>query len=1003
MTSLFSWSRRTWVFALLGTTLGLGALSTQAMRIARPPTDVRPPVLPPQRLVQSNDASNPIILKNVRVTTKGTGTLVTTEVELRLSNPNQRQLEGLLQIPMREGQNITSFALESLDGQSMLPAVPVPKNKGQVVFESIERRQADPALLEQTAENNFKLRVYPILPGKTRAVRLQWTEQLTTSPQGSVRWALPSFLHSLPPEATLDLDVQIAGIKTHQLVLSPELQRLPAWRSVQNQDTAQKENRVDAIKSWGTNWRQGTVSWPVLRTSANIWTDRWEANDYFYADIPLPSAALAKRPLPSELTLMWDASGSGAQRDHEREKAFLQTLFQTVPDVRVRLIVARDVAEPSQTFVVQQGNWTALKSALDTVVYDGATSIVSMTPPADSTFSLIMTDGMFNWGESKTPSCAATCYTISATPRLNAALLQRWAEASNSGRYINLMNVKASEAVDQVLTVQPQILIESTQGISDIERRSMYAQQGRVQFAGRLTQSSGQLDVVMKDAQGREQYRTPLSIHSSSTPSPLTAPSLAALQWASYRLHRLEAQPRLYQAEIDRIGSQFRLPTSQTSLLILESLDDYIRYDIQPPAGPWRDEYEKKAQLKQKDEAAQRTQQLGRLNERFQDYQQWWEKDFPKDIPNLGKKKGAVVEEGSRGALSVNAAPPPAPAAVAAPARALARAPSPLADESAAMQAESAERQGSAAPGMTQATIQLQALASNERYALRLREAKADERYQIYLDERPSHLQSPAFFLDVADVFFDHQQTDLALRILSNLAEMDLDNRQLQRVLAYRLIQAQRYELAEPLLQQVTRLAPEEPQSWRDLGLLYERMGRPQDAVDQLWKVASQPWDGRFADIDLMALVELNGVIARAKNKVNVSQLDPRLLRAMPLDLRTVLTWDADNTDMDLHVIDPNGEEVFYSHPLSYQGGMLSRDFVGGYGPEAFSLKKAKPGTYQVRVHFYGQRQQAVIPYTTLMLRLTTGFSTDAQKEQNVVLRLKEQGGTVMVGTFEVN
>ena len=55
--------------------------------------------------------------------------------------------------------------------------------------------------------------------------------------------------------------------------------------------------------------------------------------------------------------------------------------------------------------------------------------------------------------------------------------------------------------------------------------------------------------------------------------------------------------------------------------------------------------------------------------------------------------------------------------------------------------------------------------------------------------------------------------------------------------------------------------------------------------------------------------------------------------------MRVVLAWDADNTDVDLHVIDANGEEVFYGRNLSYQGGAITRDATGGYGPEEFALE----------------------------------------------------------------
>jgi len=115
-----------------------------------------------------------------------------------------------------------------------------------------------------------------------------------------------------------------------------------------------------------------------------------------------------------------------------------------------------------------------------------------------------------------------------------------------------------------------------------------------------------------------------------------------------------------------------------------------------------------------------------------------------------------------------------------------------------------------------------------------------------------------------------------------------------------------------------------------------------------------------------------------------------------------VLSWDADNTDIDLWVVDPDGEKTYYGRPLSWQGGRLSSDFTGGYGPETFSLKVAKPGRYEVRAQFYGHRQQVVSAYTTLMLRLSTDFGTAAQKDEDILLRLTGTKDEVLVGTFEV-
>jgi Ca-activated chloride channel family protein len=248
----------------------------------------------------------------------------------------------------------------------------------------------------------------------------------------------------------------------------------------------------------------------------------------------------------------------------------------------------------------------------------------------------------------------------------------------------------------------------------------------------------------------------------------------------------------------------------------------------------------------------------------------------------------------------------------------------------------------------------------------------------------------------------------LGLRVLSNLAEMQLENRQLLRILGYRLLQAQRADLAVPVFERVLAIAPHEPQSSRDLGLALADAGRWQPAVQQLWQTALHTGAaaGRFPDIDMTALAEMNALVAKAQRlgqPVDTAGIDPRLLKNLPLGLRVVLGWDADNTDIDLHVTDPDGQVAYYGQPRTRQGGRMSADFTGGYGPEEFALRKPKPGVYTVRAHFFGHRQQLLAPATSLMLRLATGFGTAAEREQRVMLRLSGAGENVLVGEFRVD
>jgi Ca-activated chloride channel homolog len=270
-----------------------------------------------------------------------------------------------------------------------------------------------------------------------------------------------------------------------------------------------------------------------------------------------------------------------------------------------------------------------------------------------------------------------------------------------------------------------------------------------------------------------------------------------------------------------------------------------------------------------------------------------------------------------------------------------------------------------------------------------------------YLDERDSHAGSTAFYLDVADLLLRKGRRAEALRVLSNLAELDLENRHILRVLGYRLMQAKDWTRAVEVFREVLRLAEEEPQSHRDLGLALAAAGQRQEAAERLYEVVVRPWDSRFSEIDAVVLNELNAIAANDA-KLDTGFIDRRLLKNMPLDLRVVLAWDSDNSDMDLWVTDPNGERCYYGHRNTYQGGLISDDFTGGYGPEEFVLKDAKPGKYKVEANFFGDRQQIVTGATTLSLMLSTGWGTARQQNQTVTLRLSGKSETVMVGEFEV-
>jgi hypothetical protein len=75
-------------------------------------------------------------------------------------------------------------------------------------------------------------------------------------------------------------------------------------------------------------------------------------------------------------------------------------------------------------------------------------------------------------------------------------------------------------------------------------------------------------------------------------------------------------------------------------------------------------------------------------------------------------------------------------------------------------------------------------------------------------------------------------------------------------------------------------------------------------------------------------------------------------------DVQATLTWSV-NADIDLHVEDPYGDEVYYRNPIVRSGGELDIDnrcsnFVMGMPENIYwPTGKAPAGTYRVRVNYY--------------------------------------------------
>lgn len=116
-------------------------------------------------------------------------------------------------------------------------------------------------------------------------------------------------------------------------------------------------------------------------------------------------------------------------------------------------------------------------------------------------------------------------------------------------------------------------------------------------------------------------------------------------------------------------------------------------------------------------------------------------------------------------------------------------------------------------------------------------------------------------------------------------------------------------------------------------------------------------------------------------------------------DIKIVLTWETDKTDMDLWVTDPGGEKVFYAHKSSKVGGQLDIDVTTGYGPETFTLKDAVAGNYQIQVQNYSPGKS---PVTRMRVDLVLFEGTDREQRKSFSVVAFRTSEVVNVVSFAI-
>jgi len=1017
------------------------------------------------KLTVSGENAVHVRMSQMKVAVNVIGDIAYTTTEMHFYNDSNKQMEAELVFPLPEGVSVSRYAID-INGK-IREAVPVNKNKGKQVFEAIEHRRVDPGLLEKVAGNNFRTRIYPIMPKQERIVIIGYQEKLARFDAANLRYAIKTDYATKLDLFELSIAVVDANAK-------------PSITSDNEPISLEQFQKSYTTKIEKNNFQPHNLLQILIPVAADVPAVSVQSvadQHYFYATLNLETSKLATTSRQS-IGIIYDVSLSCKKRNFEKEMALLDAYFKKNQQLDVTLYFSGFHFDKKGIYAIRNGNWDALKAKLAEAIYDGGSRFSKIELENHDAF-LWFTDGLSSLSSNTIEITNKPIFTISSMETSDFAFLNHCAFKTN-GNFINLNQLKPEKALDKLVFQQLKFLgIKENYTVAELYPIKGTPVAPNFSIAGISLKAQNEITLLFgyentafleKKIQidAKNQVRSEINIEKL---------------WVQKKLTALEMDYKANAETIELLGKKYGIITPNTSLIVLETLADYVQYEIVPPAE-MRAEYDAFMKQNQQKMEAKQKNNWENIASYHKEIMEWWltNKKYsePKKVklpkqkqpvtgnlqPNpqgvnkrisgvvsdeLGPIAGAnvVIKETQSGVstdfdgnysidakrgdvlvfsyigtetteIMVGEGPTynvnlktmiQSLDQVVVTAYSIRRNETVLLRESievsdkdgeddfedAKIEVQSVVGSASTVTNRTVTTssntqsirtlegqvaglkidegfvtdsivnVALSAAAASVKtkkwnpdrvYLKVLEQAPKDKKYAVYLQLREEQENNPSFYFDVAHHFYENGAKKEALVILSAIADLSLENHQLYKSLTYVFRQWEAYDEALFTAKQVAIWRPFEPQSHRDLALALEDTKKYQAAFDTLLSALETNYfssmSGQYEGVEAIIVMDLKRLLEN-HNTIETSKLNKEYLKKMPVDLRIVLNWNQMDTDIDLHIIEPTGEECYYAHTQTKIGATFSKDFTDGYGPEQYLVRNAYPGTYQIKTNYYGE------------------------------------------------
>lgn len=315
-----------WLFGLTVLALIPGAPAVAQIIVDPPPLPPPPRVQPVRQLPQ-------VTVSRHQVDAVVDGPVAAVHVTQEFRNDSTQSAEGVYLFPLPKDAAVGDFQI-TVDGQ-VLEGRLLTREEARSIYEEIVRRQLDPALLEYVDRDLFQASVFPIPPGETRKVELNYTHVLPRE-DGLYRFHYPmrTRRYSTAPVEQLSINVELvdqAGLRT---VYSPNypirLERLADEATVRfTAERLQPEQDFDLY--FGAD---------DAAIGLNVLSYKPAGEDGYFVMLAAPGVATqAEEIVARDVVLVVDVSGSMQGEKMEQAQAAAQYVVEQLnPEDRFNLI-----------------------------------------------------------------------------------------------------------------------------------------------------------------------------------------------------------------------------------------------------------------------------------------------------------------------------------------------------------------------------------------------------------------------------------------------------------------------------------------------------------------------------------------------------------------------------------------------------------------------------------------------------------------------------------------